>query len=389
MRLAQRLASLVLLLSATFPASFAASLPLPLASLHGDPHFKGADGINFRFTGELGNTYCLLTEPLLHINIQLQGFQSLDGKDNLVTRTWVKALGVLVGKHQLSMVARSGGDVSIGSGYLSSIRLNDREIQLPPGSKIVSADGALTVQHLVQEEGSDENVQSFLLATASGAEILAKLQPEEEARRKAEDALIHFNVDVLKAGVLREPHGVMGQTFRSSQREQVFRFATKWNPELEVWEVSGPNGDEYLDGTVTDYQTSGLLQPDCKVSKFGTEEETAAEVEAKQWSDEVDNPWEAEDDASSTSNTDDTVSTDASSSSDVDPMPVPLEDKPAIQLMEVMQGTKEAEGEDEGEEQKSSIQIIGEMQGTVEAAEGGVPAAAGQVKTVTSRRLLG
>ena len=31
--------------------------PLPLAAFHGDPHFLGADDINFDFTGKPGHSY--------------------------------------------------------------------------------------------------------------------------------------------------------------------------------------------------------------------------------------------------------------------------------------------------------------------------------------------
>eukprot|EP00270_Netrium_digitus_P016095 TRINITY_DN5726_c0_g1_i4.p1 TRINITY_DN5726_c0_g1~~TRINITY_DN5726_c0_g1_i4.p1 ORF type:complete len:510 (-),score=131.62 TRINITY_DN5726_c0_g1_i4:393-1922(-) len=235
-----------------------------LASLHGDPHFVGADGIHFHFTGEVDRTYCLFTDQALHVNVLMGGVVAADGS----ARTWVNGIGVLAGDHRLSMHARKGADSSRQLGFVEKIEVDEQQVWLPLGHTIRTDDGDLTLEFIGHGKESEVEVESYSLSLKSGIEIVLKVRPEAPSMRLSDEAFIHFAVDIMEAPGLTDPHGIMGQSFRKEQLRRHFNFRTEWNEGLRVWQVAGQNGKGYLDGNFQDYQSSSLLQPDCFFNRF-------------------------------------------------------------------------------------------------------------------------
>ncbi|GJP42572.1 hypothetical protein CLOM_g2123 [Closterium sp. NIES-68] len=277
-----RVVALVFLISLTNSRfCIATAEQQPIASFFGDPHFQGADGVHFRFTGLPGQSYCLLSDPSLHINMEMAGesssrnaeSSSAGGDSNAPTaahRTWVKAIGVLVAGHSLQLRARQGEDASLGDGFLQSLVLDDVAQQLSPSHILESDDGALLVHHVGVTESNGLETETIRIQAGGrhGAEFLVHIRPEAVDRQSPGDAFVHFSVEVLSGGGLTDPHGVMGQTFRRSQKERSFAVGLRWSDDAQAWEVAGDNGDGYLDGSVDSYRSTGLVAADCAFSRF-------------------------------------------------------------------------------------------------------------------------
>ncbi|CAI5457592.1 unnamed protein product [Closterium sp. Yama58-4] len=269
----------------------AAAEQRPIASFFGDPHFEGADGVHFRFTGVPGEAYCLLSDPSLHINMEMAGDSGSLGDDSVSSggdasitpgatqRTWVKAIGVLVAGHSLQLRARQGADASLGDGFLQSIVLDGVAQRLSPSHILESDDGALRVHHVGVTESNGVETETLRIQSGGrqGADFLVHIRPEAVDRQSAADAFVHFSVEVLSGGGLTDPHGVMGQTFRSSQKERSFAVSLQWSRDAQAWEVAGVNGDGYLDGSVESYRSSSLVAADCAFSRFKAAEGVVGE----------------------------------------------------------------------------------------------------------------
>lgn len=262
----------------------------PLASLHGDPHFQGADGIPFHFSGQPDASYCLLSDPSLHINVQMGGFyEGIEDRSEQGVRTWVKAIGVLSGIHRLELYARTGGDFSRGAAnpsFVENISLNGVQSSIAIGNMLITDDGQLRLEHAgittEREKDDDVEVETLKLVVGGKSEFLLKIRPEISTERKEDDAFVHFSVEVMNADILsHEPHGILGQTFRSGQKERTFNLQMRWNSELDLWQVAGDNGEGYLDGNFKDYSVSGLLGNDCKYSRFNVDSSSSDKYDVK------------------------------------------------------------------------------------------------------------
>lgn len=68
-----------------------------------DPRFIGADGITFYFHGKKDKDFCLVSDSNLHINGHFIGKRNEKMKRDF---TWVQAVGVLYGTHNISIGAQ-------------------------------------------------------------------------------------------------------------------------------------------------------------------------------------------------------------------------------------------------------------------------------------------
>eukprot|EP00850_Spirogloea_muscicola_P005753 SM000026S09002 [mRNA] locus=s26:910798:912317:- [translate_table: standard] len=230
----------------------------------GDPHFHGADGVNFDFTGKPGRDYCLLSDKRLHINTRFEGRE--DGGN---TYTWMKQLAILSGHHSVVLVARDSPNSERSNGYLQSMAIDDAELKLDIGTSSATADGALSVRYIDHGLDGDDDIDRYEVRIAGVAELLLKLRPEVPFLRTSQDSYIHFSLELLSVpGLSSDTHGVLGQSFRPGQKSRTFSYTKAWSPVLQVWQVEGLNGDGYLEGTPDDYVVSGILKADCKYARF-------------------------------------------------------------------------------------------------------------------------
>ena len=106
----------------------------PNAQVVDDPHFLGAQGTRFDFSGLPDKSFCLLTDKALHVNILLRGY--LDNRTESATvmhegkavRTWIREIGVIWTaegiEHNLRMVARSGVEQKRANGFLEILEMD-------------------------------------------------------------------------------------------------------------------------------------------------------------------------------------------------------------------------------------------------------------------------
>lgn len=245
----------------------------------GDPHFTGWDGVHFDFSGKPESIYCLISDPTFHMNMKLAGTK----ESTVPQRTWIKSLGVLFWTHRLILRAAEGSDLSHnGSSFLQKIELDGAVIHLKQGENYRSLDGQIAISY--------DNYQSHKLLPSDHyrvflkdvAEIHVIAGPEIPELRSDDDAFIHLSVEMEKAVLSSQVHGVLGQTYLNAKgRLHGNSYRTKWNELLVAQQVDGANGDGYLDGEVADYISSGLLFSNCRFSKFDANFDPSNKVLAK------------------------------------------------------------------------------------------------------------
>eukprot|EP00249_Psilotum_nudum_P037152 c968_g1_i1 orf=296-1228(-) len=234
----------------------------------GDPHFTGWDGVNFDFTGEPGTIYCMLSDSTLHINMKLDG-QVTDLGVGPQTQTWIKSLGILYRTHRIVMSAAQGPDLSHKNSFLEAIEADGMEVNLEPGGKYNSSDGTVTLSYNRRKNHKVLPYDRYTLSLADEAKVRITVRPEIPDLRTEHDAFFHLSVEIMHAKLTPEVHGVLGQTLlNAGGRLHGGSYHTVWNSLLLVQQVDGPNGDGYLDGSVSDYVSSGLLHSDCRFSRF-------------------------------------------------------------------------------------------------------------------------
>eukprot|EP01018_Ginkgo_biloba_P018227 Gb_33389 [translate_table: standard] len=232
----------------------------------GDPHFTGWDGSHFDFTGQPGTIYCMLSDPNIHINMKLDGeAQESPETNEIQTRTWITSLGFLFGTHRLILTASKGADLSHKSSFVEHIEADGEKIAIVQNGLYRSPDGNVIITY--DEKTSESDKYTVTLNGLGAMTVVAK--PEIPDFRTEDNAFFHLSFELLDFSLSHTVHGVLGQTFMNAKgRLHDGSYRTIWNTLLLVQQVEGPNGDGYLDGSVNDYVSSGLLHSDCRYSRF-------------------------------------------------------------------------------------------------------------------------
>ena len=128
----------------------------------------------------------------------------------------MRSLALLFGHNVVTIEARAGPSAEYESGYLARLTLNGDDIAAPGvGDRLVLLDGQLEV---VQTKGGEMDgsdlIDEFEVRVGEALLMRLLLRPEVEALRTEEDGLVHFEVDVVKAQLSRNAHGILGQTYR-------------------------------------------------------------------------------------------------------------------------------------------------------------------------------
>ncbi|KAJ7557713.1 hypothetical protein O6H91_04G006400 [Diphasiastrum complanatum] len=249
-----------------FLLSLNAVVKTDAAGAWGDPHFTGWDSVHFDFTGEPGSIYCMLSDPNLHINMQMDGRMIENSNE---TRTWIKSLGVLFGNHRIILSALSGDDLSHSQTFMGEISADGDQVHLPINRMYNSADGRVSLSYDKKIEHAVMPHDTYTLSLKGAARMRITVSPEIPDMREEGDAFFHLSFEFLEADLSPSVHGVLGQTHLNSMgRLQKNSYKMIWNRRLLVQQVEGPNGDGYLDGSSSDYVSSDLLHSDCSFSRF-------------------------------------------------------------------------------------------------------------------------
>eukprot|EP00271_Cylindrocystis_brebissonii_P016873 TRINITY_DN415_c0_g1_i1.p1 TRINITY_DN415_c0_g1~~TRINITY_DN415_c0_g1_i1.p1 ORF type:complete len:449 (-),score=17.49 TRINITY_DN415_c0_g1_i1:870-2216(-) len=242
-----------------------------------DPHFVGHHGARFDFNGMPGQTFCLITDANLHVNMKLTGY--LDSRmenavkvvDGKAVRTWMRELGFIWkvrGKeHSLLLATRAGPEIERGSGYMALVKADGVELPRLQVKDQRSLGGGLILRFIEVEHEGPFTVEFYNVVIDGVLDMDLRVRVANSKLRTADDAEAHFSFGLNKLQTTASVHGVLGQTYRSDRGERNQDFAAQLRS-FATFSADSESGKGFLDGTINDYTASAILSPDCKYSTY-------------------------------------------------------------------------------------------------------------------------
>ncbi|CAI5513119.1 unnamed protein product [Closterium sp. Naga37s-1] len=253
----------------------------------GDPHFVGADGSRFDFSGRPSENYALISDVHVAVNAHFGGrWGEWEGRFKALT--WMRKISILWGHHSIVFEAREGWESGYRNGYLQRLSVDSEDVKLGrPGSHldVVSFfDGQVELRWAAAKKSvKGELVDEYDVRIGDVLSLRLTLRPEMAALRTDDDGVVHFTVDVLSAKLSPNVHGVLGQTFRPDFIGRLERQKLVWSNLFKTQVVPGDNAEGFIDGTVDDYRCTDLAHSDCAFCRFvraeTLDDETASAIE--------------------------------------------------------------------------------------------------------------
>ncbi|CAI5975632.1 unnamed protein product [Closterium sp. NIES-65] len=253
----------------------------------GDPHFVGADGSRFDFSGRPGEDYALISDVHVAVNAHFGGrWGEWEGRNKALT--WMRKISILWGHHSIVFEAREGWESGYRNGYLQRLSVDSDDVKLGlPGSHLDVAsffDGQVELRWAAAKKpAKGELVDEYEVRIGDVLSLRLTLRPEIAVLRTDDDGVVHFTVDVLSAKLSPNVHGVLGQTFRPDFIGRLERQKLVWSNLFKTQVVPGDNAEGFIDGTVDDYRCTDLAHSDCVFCRFVRSEtldnETASAIE--------------------------------------------------------------------------------------------------------------
>eukprot|EP00850_Spirogloea_muscicola_P011298 SM000069S20735 [mRNA] locus=s69:593530:595461:- [translate_table: standard] len=245
-----------------------------------DPHFTGARGTRFDFNGIPDQTFCLLSDRDLHVNMKLSGY--LDSrttgativKNGKALRTWIRQLGLRWRtdgiEHTALFVARTGKQQERGGGYLAALELDGVNVApLQLGDKL-QGDGGAVITFAGYEKTGPYDVDFYTLTIPGILDAEIRLRAAHPLLQTKDDAEVHINLQVLDLQYTPAVHGVLGQTYRDDHRERALKYSALVELMGHRVAADADEGKGFLDGSPSDYKTSSILAADCKFARYAT-----------------------------------------------------------------------------------------------------------------------
>ena len=252
----------------------------PSSLVRDDPHFTGALGTRFDFNGQLDKSYCLITDKALHINVLLRGYE-VEGKREAEEgrlRSWIKEVGLLWTsadgtRHSAHLVARNGKETARMAGFMTRLAMDNQVVPVPTHEgEEVRAHG-LTLRLVAVDDQGPFEVERYEVEVDGLLKFTLKARVAHPLLQSPDDAEVHFNIEVAELKRTERVHGVLGQTYQTTQGQA--RKALDYSMLNRILHApvraDGETGKGFLDGSVSDYESSSVLSPDCAFSSFGAE----------------------------------------------------------------------------------------------------------------------
>ncbi|CAI5993434.1 unnamed protein product [Closterium sp. NIES-65] len=247
-----------------------------------DPHFLGAHGTRFEFNGLPEKSFCLYTDRQMHINMGMRGYYDdrTDGAALIVNgkavRTWIRQLAIMWrsrdgSSHSFVMTARDGKEQARGDGFVKSIVADTKALpRMKVGESKKIADLTLTFNKI--EKVGPYDVDAYTVKIGDQMELDLRLRVAHPLLQTPDDAETHINVMFTDVAPTADVHGVMGQTYRTGREKRTTDFSRLAAVLHHPVSVDGAEGKGFLDGKVSDYETSSVTATDCRFSAFNTGE---------------------------------------------------------------------------------------------------------------------
>ncbi|CAI5508899.1 unnamed protein product [Closterium sp. Naga37s-1] len=247
-----------------------------------DPHFLGAHGTRFEFNGLPEKSFCLYTDRLMHINMAMRGYYDdrtesaaliVNGK---AVRTWIRQLAIMWrsrdgSSHSFVMTARDGKEQARGDGFVKSIVADSKALpRMKVGESKKIADLTLTFNKI--EKVGPYDVDAYTVKIGDQMELDLRLRVAHPLLQTPDDAETHINVMFTDVAPTADVHGVMGQTYRTGREKRTTDFSRLAAVLHHPVSADGAEGQGFLDGKVSDYETSSVTATDCRFSAFNTGE---------------------------------------------------------------------------------------------------------------------
>ena len=188
---------------------------LCMGDVKGDPHFTGADGSKYDFTGVPRKSFSLISDTHLQVNGYFDGYPSLVNPTSSKTMTWIRAIGIMSGHHTVTLFARTGGDPAYGrNGYVDRVEIDGNVAHLSTGQKVTLWEGAYIKWAGSRVKDGDDLVDIIDVSIREAGIVRLTVRPEVAMLRTRDDAVIHFSLAMVKPKFSSAVHGVLGQTFR-------------------------------------------------------------------------------------------------------------------------------------------------------------------------------
>lgn len=259
----------------------------PAAGVVHDPHFTGAQGTHFDFSGLPDKSFCLLSDSRIHINILLRGYYdnrtehaTVITREGKAVRTWIREVGFIWTvdgiEHKVHMVARSGVEQTRGAGFMSYISVDGETLAVPALGKTLTGAGGFSLSLDSLEKSGPFDEDSFTLKIAGLLDMSVRMRVANPLLQSPTDAEAHFSLGINEVQKTDAIHGILGQTYRKNHADRAVKYS-ELSALLKAPVVAdGESGKGFLDGEpLKDYMTSTVLTPDCTFASYSFESDNA------------------------------------------------------------------------------------------------------------------
>lgn len=262
-----------------------------IARILDDPHFTSPDGVPYDFHGELDKVFCITTDERFHVNALLKGYKdkrpfgfSAPDAEGFKKRTWMKEMTFFWKDtkglpHNFYLAVRVSKEADRGKGYLAKVELDGVPMKTFYDGKMVEKDGFhFKYIGIEKQENPPEDQEHFLVSVDNEFQGVIVIRPANPQLRASNDAEVHLNLNFEFLNNTDHVHGVMGQTYRSSQQQlaKSTRFLKVSIEQGKPIQADQESGKGFLDGEIQDYISSDVRKPDCKFSQFHLEQNSTA-----------------------------------------------------------------------------------------------------------------